>query len=149
MSKSRGTAKLGAVRLLSFPNPNIEQRKSDLSFRYSTGNSQLDLSIQEILHRAGASENKEALHQMMVTIVKLAQDGADSGDLKIINSTLKEMRYAFKVMKPYRRVRKCAVFGSARCQPDTEDYKQACEFASEIADQGFMVITGAGHGMRS
>jgi uncharacterized protein (TIGR00730 family) len=118
-----------------------------LPFRYSTGNSQLDLSIQDILHRAGASENREALHQMMVTIVKLAQDGADAGDIKIINSTLKEMRYAFKVMRPYRRVRKCAVFGSARCKPETEDYKQACEFASEIADRGFMVITGAGHGI--
>lgn len=118
-----------------------------MSFRYSTGNSQLDLSIQEILHRAGASEHQDMLHQMMVTVVKLAQDGAESGDLKIINSTLKEMRYAFKVMKPYRRVRKCAIFGSARCKPETEDYKQACEFAARIADLGYMVITGAGHGI--
>ena len=118
-----------------------------MSFRYSTGNSQLDISIAEILHRAGASEDQEMLHQMMVTVVKLAQDGADSGDLKIINSTLKEMRYAFKVMKPYRRVRKCAIFGSARCKPETLDYQQACEFAARIADLGFMVITGAGHGI--
>ena len=118
-----------------------------MSFRYSTGNSQLDLAIQDILHRAGASHDKEVLHQMMVTIVKLAQEDADTGDLKIINSTLKEMRYAFKVMKPYRRVRKCAVFGSARCKPETEDYQQACEFASRIAELGYMIITGAGHGI--
>jgi uncharacterized protein (TIGR00730 family) len=84
---------------------------------------------------------------MMVTVVKLAQDGADPGDLKIINTTLKEMRYAFKVMKPYRRVRKCAIFGSARCQPDTEDYMQACLFSEKIAEAGYMVITGAGHGI--
>lgn len=118
-----------------------------MSFRYSTGNSQLDLSIQEILHRAGASDNQDLLHQMMVTVIKLVQDGADSGDLKIMNSTLKEMRYAFKVMRPYRRVRKCAIFGSARCKPETDDYRQACEFAEQIADRGFMVITGAGHGI--
>lgn len=118
-----------------------------MSFRYSTGNSQLDTSIQDILHRAGASGNQELLHQMMVTVVKLAQDGAEHGDLKIINSTLKEMRYAFKVMQPYRRVRKCAVFGSARCKPDTLDYQQACEFSARIAELGYMVITGAGHGI--
>ncbi|HIB66188.1 MAG TPA: LOG family protein [Phycisphaerales bacterium] len=118
-----------------------------MSYRYSTGNSQLDNSIQDILHRAGASSNPELLHQMMVTVVKLAQDGADTGDLKIINTTLKEMRYAFKVMRPYRRVRKCAVFGSARCKPDTSDYQQAQVFSKRIADAGFMVITGAGHGI--
>ena len=83
----------------------------------------------------------------MVTVVKLAQDGTDHGDLKIINTTLKEMRYAFKVMKPYRRVRKCAVFGSARCKPETEDYQQATKFSELIAELGFMVITGAGHGI--
>lgn len=118
-----------------------------MPYRYSTGNSQLDSSIQEILHRAGAPEDSELLHQMMVTVVKLAQDGADQGDLKIINTTLKEMRYAFKVMRPYRRVRKCAVFGSARCKPETEDYQQACRFSERIAEDGFMVITGAGHGI--
>lgn len=118
-----------------------------MSFRYSTGNSQLDSSIQDILHRAGASGSSDLLHQMMVTVVKLAQDGADEGDLKLINTSLKEMRYAFKVLRPYRRVRKCAVFGSARCQPDTDDYRQACRFSELVAEAGFMVITGAGHGI--
>lgn len=84
---------------------------------------------------------------MMVTVIKLAQDSADVGDLKIINSTLKEMRYAFKMMRPYRRVRKCAVFGSARCKPETIDYQQACLFSEKIAELGYMVITGAGHGI--
>lgn len=89
----------------------------------------------------------DLLHQMMVTVVKLAQDGADLGDLKIINTALKELRYAFKVMRPYRRVRKCAIFGSARCSPETLDYQQACEFSTRIAESGYMLITGAGHGI--
>lgn len=118
-----------------------------MSFRYSTGNSQLDFSIQDILHRAGASGDTDLFHQMMVTVVKMIQDGTDEGDLKLINTSLKEMRYAFKVLRPYRRVRKCAVFGSARCQPDTDDYRQACDFSARISDAGFMVITGAGHGI--
>lgn len=118
-----------------------------MEFRYSTGNSQLDGSIAQILQQAGAGTRQELLQQMMVTVVKLAQDGAELGDLKIINTALKEMRYAFKVMQPYRRVRKCAVFGSARCKPDTSDYQQACAFSQKIAEAGYMVITGAGHGI--
>lgn len=118
-----------------------------MTSRYNTGDGQLDRSIQDILRAAGATDNVELLEQMMVTVVKLVQDGADLGDLKIINSSLKEMRYAFKVMKPYQRVRKCAVFGSARCQPDTADYQQACRFSELISEAGYMVITGAGHGI--
>lgn len=118
-----------------------------MAYRYSTGDHQLDSSIETILKRAGATDNQELLHQLMVTVVKLTQDQADEGDVKIMNTTLKEMRYAFKVMKPYRRVRKIAVFGSARCKPETEDYQQAETFSRMIADLGYMVITGAGHGI--
>ena len=51
------------------------------------------------------------------------------------------------MLRPNRRVRKVAVFGSARCGPESEDYKQAVDFSRRIADLGFMVITGAGHGI--
>ena len=115
--------------------------------RYSTGSSALDSTIDELIKRVGPEGDAELLRQMMVTVCKLGQDGAERGDLKLINTTVKEMRYAFKVMKPYRRVRKCAVFGSARCSPQTEDYQQAMHFSQEIAERGFMVITGAGHGI--
>jgi uncharacterized protein (TIGR00730 family) len=118
-----------------------------MAFRYSTGNHQLDSTIADLLSRAGATENTDLLHQMMVTVIKLAQDQTERGDIKILNTTLKEMRYSFKMLRPYRRVRKVAVFGSARCGPDSEDYQQAVEFSRLIADLGFMVITGAGHGI--
>ena len=117
------------------------------SFRYSTGNGQIDSTIADLLHRAGAAENVDLLHQMMVTVVKLAQDQTERGDIKILNTTLKEMRYSFKMLRPYRRVRKVAVFGSARCGPASEDYQQAVAFSRLIADLGFMVITGAGPGI--
>ena len=118
-----------------------------MSFRYSTGNHQLDSSIAELLNRAGATENTDLLHQMMVSVVKLAQDQTERGDIKILNAALKEMRYSFKMLRPYRRVRKVAVFGSARCGPESLDFQQAVEFSQKIADLGFMVITGAGNGI--
>ncbi len=118
-----------------------------MAYRYSTGNHQLDSLIADLLHQAGATENGDLLHQMMVTVVKAAQDQTERGDIKILNTTLKEMRYSFKVLRPYRRVRKVAVFGSARCRPESEDYQQAVEFSRRIAELGFMVITGAGPGI--
>lgn len=118
-----------------------------MSFRYSTGNHQLDTAIADLLAAAGATEHEDLLHQMMVTVVKVAQDQAERGDVKILNTTLKEMRYSFKMLRPYRRVRKVAVFGSARCGPESPDYQQAVDFAATMADHGFMVITGAGHGI--
>ena len=42
--------------------------------------------------------------QLLTTVLKMFEDGADPGDLKITNSTLKELRYAFKVFSAYREV---------------------------------------------
>lgn len=118
-----------------------------MGFRYSTGNHVLDQQLAQLIELAGGSPHQDLVHQMMVTCVKLIQDQAERGDLKILNTTLKEMRYSFKSFRPYRRVRKVSVFGSARCSSETEDYKQAVEFSKRISDLGFMIITGAGHGI--
>ena len=37
---------------------------------------------------------------MLTTVLKLFEDGADLGDLKIANSAFKELRYGFKVFAP-------------------------------------------------
>ena len=72
-----------------------------MSFRYSTGNGQIDNLIADLLQKSGADENSDLLHQMMVSVVKLAQDGTERGDIKILNTALKEMRYSFKMLRPY------------------------------------------------
>ena len=41
----------------------------------------------------------------------------DRGDVKLLSTALKELRYSFKVFAPYRRRRKVTVFGSARLGP--------------------------------
>lgn len=51
---------------------------------------------------------------MMHTAVKLLRDGADDGELKLTSRSLKELRYAMKVFRPYRRERKVSIFGSTR-----------------------------------
>jgi hypothetical protein len=51
------------------------------------------------------------------------------------------------VFAPYRHIRKVTIFGSARLKPSDPTYRQAVSFARRIAQEGFMVITGAGPGI--
>jgi hypothetical protein len=75
---------------------------------------------------------------------KLARDQTTHGDLKIILRALKELRYAFKVFKPYRLRRKVTMFGSARIPPAALIYKMGVEFGRRMAEEGWMVVTGGG-----
>jgi uncharacterized protein (TIGR00730 family) len=81
------------------------------------------------------------------TADKLARDGSTRGDLKVLSRTLKELRYAFKVFAPYRRSRKVSIFGSARTQPSELTYQQAVAFGRAMAEQDWLVITGAASGI--
>ncbi len=78
---------------------------------------------------------------------KLAADGPSRGDLKILSRALRELRYAFKVFSPYRRTRKVTVFGSARTQPDAPAYQQALDYGKAMAENDWLVVTGAASGI--
>jgi uncharacterized protein (TIGR00730 family) len=84
---------------------------------------------------------------MIRTIIKLAADGASRGELKILNRALKELRHAFKVFAPYSTVRKVSVFGSTHIKEDDPYYHLARDLAQRLAQEGLMVITGAGPGI--
>ena len=85
--------------------------------------------------------------EMLTTVLKMFEDGAGVGDLKIAHMALKEMRYGFKVFAAYRQVPKVTVFGSARTPPDHPVSAQAYGFGRRMTDAGWMVITGAGSGV--
>lgn len=78
---------------------------------------------------------------------KLVGDHPSVADMKLIHTSLREMRRAFRVFSHYRGMRKVSTFGSARTAPGTPSYEQAKEFSRAMADAGFMVITGAGPGI--
>lgn len=78
---------------------------------------------------------------------KLVGDRPSVADMKLIQTSLKEMRRAFRVFAHYRGLRKVSTFGSARTPPGTPPYEQAKEFSRRMADAGYMVITGAGPGI--
>ena len=47
-------------------------------------------AIQKFVHEFAPCENTDLLSQMMVTMCRLAADGADRGDVKILNVALRE-----------------------------------------------------------
>lgn len=91
--------------------------------------------------------NDDLYEQMRQTIERLEADKTARGDLKLLSRTLRELRYAFKVFRPYRRRRKVTIFGSARTRPQHPDYIAAEGLARLLASHGWMVITGAGGGI--
>src|SRR5205085_9946728 len=76
--------------------------------------------FQQVVDTAPVDEERQPLTaeqlvlQIKETADKLLRDGANRGDIKLLNTALKELRYAFKVFAPFRQKRKVTVFGSAR-----------------------------------
>ena len=93
------------------------------------------------------NQSQDLLQVMRHTIDRLEKDQTARGDLKILSRTLRELRYAFSVFRPYRRRRKVTIFGSARTKPGHPDYESTVEFARQMASHGWMIITGAGGGI--
>lgn len=104
-------------------------------------------SAQTLLGELSEVPDGDLIADMVVNAVKLLRDRGNRGDLKLINKSFKELRYALKVFTPYRDVRKVSIFGSARTPESDPDYQAASEFAKRIVALGWMVITGAGGGI--
>lgn len=91
-------------------------------------------------------QNSDQFTDLERTFEKLKNDDPTRGDLKILARAFKELRYAFKIFKPYRRHRKVTVFGSARTKPGDPDYDSGVEFGRLMAKEDWYVMTGAGGG---
>lgn len=114
---------------------------------YLTGIAELDKIINDLSQRWCEPENRDLLNQILITSMKLALENHNRADLKLVNISFKQLRYALKIFSRYRDVRKVAMFGSARVTADKLEYHYAEEFARKIVKHGFHVITGAGGGI--
>ena len=118
------------------------------SHRYQLQNEAANRLIREIVEVAGVPvQTSGFVQQMLTSVLKLHEDGAPVGDLKITNSALKELRYAFKVFAPYRDARKVTIFGSARTSQTDPAAEAARQFGRRMVEAGWMVVTGAGAGI--
>lgn len=114
--------------------------------RYQLQSEEANRQIEALLKSVGGEGN--GFHaQMLTSVLKMIEDQTGVADLKIANSALKELRYAFKVFSAYRGIPKVTIFGSARSKPDDPITIQARGFARRLVEAGWMVITGAGPGV--
>jgi hypothetical protein len=90
---------------------------------------------------------EQLIHQIKETADKFVRDKASRGDIKLVATALKELRYALKVFAPYRNKRKVTIFGSARTPRNDPAYQQAVAFGRRMAEAGFLVVTGAASGI--
>ncbi len=118
---------------------------------YDTGDEELDEAVSALVDRAaarGSSDNADLVRELVVTSLKMLRSDTDRGDVKLMNNTLKELRYSFLIFRRYREVPKVTMYGSARLEPHDPNYELAAEFARRMVDRHrWMVVTGAGPGI--
>ena len=103
--------------------------------------------VDELIAFKGGGYNEEAVADIIENALKMLMDVKDTGDVRVIQTAVRELRYAYRLFAPYANKRKVTIFGSARTQPTKAEYQTAVEFGSKIAQAGYMVITGAGPGI--
>jgi len=118
-----------------------------MKLHFTRTNGPVDEAIDRLMVTAEGIRRPEYVREMILAALKAGQEDDARADLKLMNTTLKEMRFTAKIFGPYRNVRKVTVFGSARTSPDEPVYDMAREFGRKLAESGYMVITGGGNGI--
>ena len=108
---------------------------------------ELKRRIRELIAYKGGGHNEDLVEDMIENSLKILHDVEHRGDVRVIQTAIRELRYSFKLFAPYAKYRKVTIFGSSRTLPTKIEYHQAVEFARKMAAENYMVITGAGPGI--
>src|SRR6266576_6714400 len=85
--------------------------------------------IQDLIACKGEGYNADLVADIIENALKLMTDVEARGDVRVIQTAVRELRYAFKLFAPHAGVRKVTIFGSARTAPSKQEYQQAVDFA--------------------
>ena len=118
-----------------------------VELHFTRTNGAVDVAIDRLMDQVGGIAQPDIVREIILAGLKAGQENSGRMDLKLMNTSMKEMRFTAKVFGPYRQVRKVTVFGSARIQPDAALYQLARDMGRKLAEAGFMVITGGGPGI--
>ncbi len=109
--------------------------------------------LEEVDHILGDADARERnlthilYKEILLNALKTKRDQLDRLDLKVLSRAMAEFRYAARVFKPYRHIRKVSIFGSARTPENDPVYQMAVDFSRMLAEDEYMVITGAAEGI--
>ncbi|MDW7645003.1 MAG: TIGR00730 family Rossman fold protein [Desulfuromonadales bacterium] len=117
-----------------------------MDLHFSRSNGEVDEMIDDLLRRVDV-HHPGLVREMIISSLMAGQETDYLADLKLMRTTMKEMRYTNKVFGPYRQRKKVTIFGSARTEPSEPIYQKCVEFSRRLAELGYMVITGGGGGI--
>jgi len=129
------------------PNSDDSESSKPIELHFTRTNGPIDNFIEQLMDRAGGIAHPDIVREIILAGLKAGQENNGRMDLKLMNTTMKEMRFTAKVFGPYRQTRKVTVFGSARTEPGAPLYRMARKLGERLAKAGFMVITGGGPGI--
>jgi uncharacterized protein (TIGR00730 family) len=138
------------MKQIDSPEENIEQSTETTQAPHRLSRADLDEvhnTANVLIEQLAAVPDGDMVGEIVANALKLLRDQTNRGDIKLLNKSLKELRYALKVFAPYRDIRKVSIFGSARTADNHADYRAAAAFGKGMAAAGWMVITGAGGGI--
>ena len=118
-----------------------------MELSFDQKNQPIDQIIDRLIEESGGIHHTAIIKEMLLATLKIGQDVNYLADLKLINRTLREMRYTANVFAPYRHRKKVTIFGSARTEEADEMYKKCVRFSRSLAENNYMVITGGGPGI--
>ena len=118
-----------------------------MEIHFRRDNGPVDEGIQDLMELVGGIRRPGIVREMILASLKAGQEDDGRVDLKLMNTSLKEMRFTAKAFSAYRDVKKVTVFGSARTRPDETAYKMARLLGQKLSKSGYMVITGGGPGI--
>lgn len=119
-----------------------------LSRHFQSNGFDLTSKVEEQLTLVAPNSPNHALYRdMILTVLRMAQDDRNRWNAKITLQALRELENAFRVLDQFKGRRKVTVFGSARTPVEHPLYAQARELGAQLAASDLMVITGAGGGI--
>ncbi len=108
---------------------------------------EIESLISDLLDKSEIKLNRRLIAELVKESLQLGNDATSTLNLKIASAAIAEMREAFAMFAPFSERKKVTIFGSARTTKNDPVYKQTQAVAAKLADDGWMVVTGAGPGI--
>lgn len=125
----------------------MNRNAQNMKLNFRENNGPVDVAIDALINQVGGIARPRIVREMILAALKAGQEDAGGVDLKMMNVSLKEMRYTAKIFAAYSQFKKVTVFGSARTRPNEKAYEMARQMGKNLAQAGYMVITGGGPGI--
>ena len=117
-----------------------------MEINFTRTNGPLDELLDEAMRLSGVY-HPEMVREILINALKAGQQVDYLADLKMMRTTLREMRTTARLFGAYRGRKKVTIFGSARTGPEEPIYQKCVTFARQLNRLGYMVITGGGPGI--